>query len=55
MPIYGRFRRANTITIVAIAIATIMPIVAGIRYMSATDDGAAVGAGVVVGPTPTAR
>ena len=48
-------RRAKTITIVAIAIATIMPMVAGIRYMSATDDGVVVGAGVVVGPAPTAR
>ncbi len=32
-----------------------MPIVAGTMYMSAADSGATVGAGVFVGPSPTAR
>ena len=55
MVVYGRLRRANTITIAATTIATMMPMVAGIMYMSAADSGVAVGPGVTVGPSPTDR
>ena len=32
-----------------------MPTVAGIKYISATESGVAVGPGVTVGPSPTVR
>ena len=44
-----RFLSISTITIVATAIATIIPMVAGSKYMSAMDAGGGVGAGVASG------
>ena len=43
-----RLRSISTITIVAIIMVTMMPMVAGSRYMSAIDSGVGVGAGVEV-------
>ena len=48
-----RFLSISTITSVAITIAIMMPMVAGTRYMSATDAGGGVDSGVAAGASST--